>query len=128
MTIKEIATVCCIGAGNMGCFNAIKAAIERAKADGNRGALITSGKKIAETAAIFKTKTSIGLDLWSIKELCQCMPEDLDRLAELMMEWGQAITAPAQWLVNFNDDDSEKERPQNGGRAGQSIQSVHWTG
>ena len=27
MTIKEIGTVCCIGAGNMGCFNAIKAAI-----------------------------------------------------------------------------------------------------
>ena len=27
MTIEEIQTVCCIGAGNMGCFNAIKAAI-----------------------------------------------------------------------------------------------------
>jgi len=27
VTIEEIQTVCCIGAGNMGCFNAIKAAI-----------------------------------------------------------------------------------------------------
>ena len=27
MTIEEIQTVCFIGAGNMGCFNAIKAAI-----------------------------------------------------------------------------------------------------
>ena len=59
---------------------AIKEAVGRAKAEGRKGALITSGKKIAETAAKFKTSTSVGLDLWAINEFCQCMPEDLDRL------------------------------------------------
>ena len=80
---------------------AIKEAIGRAKAKGRKGALITSGKKIAETAAKFKTSTSVGLDLWAIKEFCQCMPEDLDRIAEPMMEWDAEIIAPAQWLVNL---------------------------
>ena len=65
------------------------------------GALITSGKRIVETASSVKHNTSVVLDLWAIKEFCQCAPEDLDRLAELLMEWDMAITAPAQWLVNL---------------------------
>ena len=47
---------------------------------------MTCGKRKAERAAKFKPKTSVGLDLWAIKELCQCMLEDLDRLAEPLME------------------------------------------
>ena len=81
--------------------NAIKVAIERAEAEGAKGALITSGKRLAETASSFKKNTSVGLDLWAIKEFCQCAPEDLDKLAELLMEWDHAITALAQWLVNL---------------------------
>ena len=80
---------------------AIKEAIKRAKMEGARGALITSGRRIAETANNFKKNTSVGLDLWAIKEFGQCAPEDLDRLAELLMEWDMEITAPAQWLVNL---------------------------
>lgn len=63
--------------------------------------MITSGKRIAETASSLKKNTSDGLGLWAIKEFCQCAPEDLDKLAELLMEWDLAITAPAQWLVNL---------------------------
>ena len=74
-------------------------AIERASVECNRGALLTSGKKIAGTAANFKPETSVGLGLWAIKDFFQCMPEDLHKLAELLMEWDQAVTAPAQRLV-----------------------------
>ena len=49
--------------------------------------MLTSGKRIAETANSFKKNTSVGLELWAIKEFGQCAPEDLDKLAELLMEW-----------------------------------------
>ena len=81
--------------------HAIKEAIKRANMEGAKGALITSGRRIAETVSGFKKITSIGLDLWAIKEFGQCAPEDLDRLVELLMEWDMEITAPAQWLVNL---------------------------
>lgn len=42
---------------------AIKEAIKRAKMEGAKGALITSGRRIAETASGFKKNTSVGLDL-----------------------------------------------------------------
>ena len=59
------------------------------------------GRRIAEEAAKFKPKTSAGLDIWAMKGFCQCMVEDLDRLADLLMELDHEITAPAQWLVNL---------------------------
>ena len=36
-----------------------------------------------------------------MKEFGQCATEDLDKLAELLREWGIEIIAPAQWLVNL---------------------------
>ena len=59
------------------------------------------GLKIAETANSFKKNTSVGLDLWAIKEIGQCDTEDLDKPAVLLREWDMEITAPAQWLVNL---------------------------
>ena len=80
---------------------AIKETIERAKEEGPRGAIFTPGLRIAETANRFKKNTSVGLDLWAIKEIGQCDMEDLDKLAVLMREWDIEITAPYQWLVNL---------------------------
>ena len=73
--------------------NAIKESIERTKDEGAKGAMITSGKRIAGTANSLKKNTSVGLDLWAIKEFGQCAPDDLDKLAELLMEWDMEITA-----------------------------------
>ena len=63
--------------------------------------MITSGRGIVETANSCKKNTSVGLDLRARKEIGQCAPEDLDKLAELLREWDMEITAPAQWLVNL---------------------------
>lgn len=65
---------------------AIREAIERAKEEGTHGAIFTSGLRIAETANRFKKNTSVGLDLWAIKEMGQCATEDLDKLADLLRE------------------------------------------
>ena len=53
------------------------------------------------------------------------MPEDLHRLAELLMEWGQAITAPAQWLVSLVAMIPKKRRVQNCAHTGKCVQGVH---
>ena len=55
--------------------NATRVAIERAKVEGNRGALITSRKRIAETAATFESETSVGLALWAIKDSASVCPK-----------------------------------------------------
>lgn len=77
---------------------AIREAIKRAKDEGAGGAIFTSGLRIAETTNSFKKNTSVGLDLWAIKELGQCATEDLDKLAGLLREWDIEITAqPSGW-------------------------------
>ena len=104
---------------------AIKAAIKRAKEEGAKGAIFTTGVKIVETANSFKKNTSVGLDLWAIKEIGQCAPEDLDKLAELLREWDIEITAPAQWLVNLMAMIPKKKRAHNCGYDGKQMQSLH---
>ena len=73
----------------------IKVAIERARAEGAKGALITSGRRLAETASCFKKNTSVGLGLWATKEFCQCAPAELDKLNSL---WNG--TKPSRPLPN----------------------------
>ena len=63
--------------------------------------MVATGKKIAEACSSFKKKTSVGLDLWALAELAECNTADLDRLGLLMMEWGEEMIAPCQWLVNL---------------------------
>ena len=58
--------------------------------------VVTDGRKIAATAGKFKKNTSVGLDLWAIKEITQCDHEDLDKLAGLYRECDIEVTAPAQ--------------------------------
>ena len=56
------------------------------------------------------------------------MPEDLARLAELMMDDGVGSSHYGASTIASkpNDDDPEKERPPNGSRGGQWVQSVQW--
>ena len=70
---------------------AIKEAISEAKVGGAEGAILTTGRKIAETAGKFKKNTSVGLDLWAIKEIAQCDQEDLDKLAGLLEKYDGVV-------------------------------------
>ena len=77
---------------------AIREAIDEAKACGAEGATLTDGRKIAAIAGKFKKHISVGLDLWAIKEIAQCIHEDLDKLAGLFREWDIEVTArPNGW-------------------------------
>ena len=106
--------------------NALKEAIKRAKDEGAKGAIFTTGLRIVETASSFKKNTSVGLDLWAIKEIRQCATEDLDKLvAELLREWDIEIIAPAQWLVSLMGMIPKKKRAQNSGDNGKRIQNIH---
>ena len=51
---------------------AMREAIKRAKEEGANGPIFTSGLRIVETANSFRKNTSVGLDLWAIKEMGQC--------------------------------------------------------
>ena len=48
---------------------AIREAMKRAKEEEADGAIFTTGLRIAETANSFKKTTTVGLDLWAIKEI-----------------------------------------------------------
>ena len=59
-----------------------------------------SVKQVRKTCQSFKKNTSIGVDLWTFRELAACTDDDLARLGRLLANSIRKICMPSQGYLN----------------------------